>query len=120
VIHKYAGPNALASVWASEDGLDYVQVGELAGGQPGYFSDVWFDVAGLLETIHFVQVVRESSGPKTGTFVDALGAPLPAIRPNSADPAGELASVAPPLPVPEPGAAVLLGLGCLILAGRAR
>jgi hypothetical protein len=128
MIHKYAGPNAAASVWASSEDADYVQVAELGGGAGGYFVDVWVDLAGLADDVHYVRVVREANGPQTATFVDALGAPLPSLTPFSVDPFGPVvpATIAPvppppgPSSVPEPGTAVPLALGCLALAVRRR
>jgi len=118
VLHEYAGPNALASVWASDDGVDYVPVGQLGGGQPGYFTDAWFDLAGLLDIVRFVRVIRESSGSQTGLFLDALGAPLPSVGPDSLTSAGQSVVVPPPMPAPEPSAAVLAGLAFVLLAKR--
>lgn len=122
VIHKYAGANASASVWASSDNVDYVQVGEMGGGTPGYFTDVWIDLDGLVGEVHYIRVVREASGTKTGTFIDALGAPWSALSPEPVTGfAGTVvASGARLLSVPEPDTAALLGLGCLAFARRRR
>jgi len=96
VIHKYAGPNAIANVYASSDGIDYVQIGSMDGGTPGYFVDVYLDFAGLVDEVHYVRIERVASGPQTGTFIDSLAA------------------------VPEPSIVALVGLGAIAALVRRR
>ena len=45
VIHAYEGPQASARVLASTDGNEFVEVGTIRGGTPGYFRDEGFDFA---------------------------------------------------------------------------
>ncbi len=120
VIHEYAAPGGSASIWASSDGADYVQVGDFGGGTPGYFIDEWIDFDGLVADVHYIRVVREASGPQTGTFIDALGAPSSALTPTPVTGLeGRLGTYASRRsPVPEPAAAALIGLGCLVFARR--
>jgi len=59
----------------------YVQIGALGSGTPGYFEQIPLDFAGLADGVHYIQVVREACGPKTGMFIDSfagLGVPEPA------------------------------------------
>jgi len=73
-IHLYGGPSAEAEVSASVDGTEYVVVGAIGGGTPGYLRQEAFDFAGLFETrVHYVRILRIASGPQTGLFFDALG-----------------------------------------------
>jgi hypothetical protein len=72
IIHEYGGSSALASVWASPGDVDYVQVGTWGGGTPGWFEDVEIDFDGLLDSARYIRVVREASGPQTGTFIDSF------------------------------------------------
>lgn len=120
LIHEYAGPNASASVWASSDNLEYVQVGELGGGTPGYFTDDWIDLDGLVRNAHYIRVIREASGPQTGTFIDALGAPWSALIPEPVTGIAGKGAIPGVIPLPEPGSVTLLGLGCLAIARRRR
>jgi len=125
MIHNYAGQNASASVWASSDNVDFVEVGQLGGGTPGYFTDDWIDFDGLVCDVHYVRVMREAVGSKTAAFIDAFGAPLPSVDPGVGVAVGPFPCVdampappPPPLPIPEPGTVALLGLGSLAFARR--
>jgi len=89
VLYGYRGSKAAGSVWASADGLSFTEIGSLAGGEPGYLDELWFDLGGLTD-VHFIRVLREANGSQTGAFFDAVGA------------------------LPEPGALVLLAAGALL------
>ncbi len=75
----YGGPKGSASVWASptNNENDFVKLGSIEGGNAGFFSDVWFDFAGLVDEVHYVKLVREADGPQTGRFFDAIGGVVP-------------------------------------------
>jgi len=75
-IVTYGGPNGVSSVWASPDNVEanYVQIGEIgAGGAVGYFDNLGFDFGGIVDDVHYVKVVRETAGPQSGRFIDAVG-----------------------------------------------
>jgi len=97
-IVTYGGPNGSSSVWASDVDIEanYVQIGTIGAGTPGWFDDLWFDFAGGVDDVHYIKVVREVSGPHTGRFVDAIGG------------------------VPEPATIGLLSLGLMGFAVRRR
>lgn len=70
----YGGPFAEAEVSASVDDITYGVIGTIGNGTPGYLREETFDFAGLFGTcVHYVQVLRVTSGPQTGTFFDAFG-----------------------------------------------
>ena len=52
---------------------NYIQIGAIGAGMVGYFDDLGFDFAGLVDDVHYVKVVRESAGPQSGRFIDAVG-----------------------------------------------
>jgi hypothetical protein len=76
-IVTYGGPNGQSSVWASPTDSNYVQVGTIGAGTPGYFDELWFDFAGNVDDVHYVKVVREVDGPQSGRFIDAVGGMTP-------------------------------------------
>ena len=86
-IVTYGGPYGEASVWASTDGIDYVQIGTVGAGDPGYFVDLWFDFSGELEgvgayqidDVHYIRLDREVFGARTGRFFDAIGGKYSAV-----------------------------------------
>lgn len=91
VVCLHSGYKAKAFIWASVDGNDYTQVGEIAGrdgglpGIPGYLVDVYLDFGGHFENaVHYVKVHREANGPDTGMFFDAIGSAV-VMEPNSYD-----------------------------------
>ncbi|MEW6200024.1 MAG: PEP-CTERM sorting domain-containing protein [Planctomycetota bacterium] len=78
VIRLHGGPSAAADVFASVDGGVFGFIGAIGGGTPGYFRDEAFDFAGLFaESVHYVKVLRTTSGPQTGMFFDAFGGNVP-------------------------------------------
>ena len=94
-IVTYGGPNGQSSIWASATDSDYVQIGTIGGGTAGYFEELWFDFAGNVDDVHYVKIVRETAGPQTGRFFDAVGGV-----------------------VPEPATLALLGCGAMTLIRR--
>ncbi len=80
VIHIYGGSSASASVLASTDGSSFTEIGTIGSGTPGYFCDETFDFAGLFGSdVHYVKVLREANGSKTGMFFDSFASvPEPA------------------------------------------
>jgi hypothetical protein len=75
----YGGLNGVSSVYASptENEADFVKLGEIGAGTVGYFVDVWFDFASLVDDVHYVKVVRDVDGPQSGRFYDAIGGVVP-------------------------------------------
>jgi len=75
LIVTYGGPNGVSSVWAGPDDVEanYVEIGTIGAGTQGYFDNLWFDFGGLVDDVHYVKVVREVDGPRSGRFVDAVG-----------------------------------------------
>jgi hypothetical protein len=72
-LRYFAGPNALADVYASVDGVSFTSLGVIGGGTSGYFRDATIDLGGFFAAdVHFVKVVRAASGPNTGMFFDAF------------------------------------------------
>ena len=70
----YGGPFAEAEVFASVDGVVFELLGTISSGTPGYLREEGFDFAGLFDTcVHYVRVLRVTSGPQTGMFFDAFG-----------------------------------------------
>lgn len=80
VIHIYGGSSASASVLASTDGSSFTEIGTIGSGTPGCFCDETFDFAGLFGSdVHYVKVLREANGSKTGMFFDSFASvPEPA------------------------------------------
>lgn len=81
LVVTYGGPNGVSSVWASSDDVEanYVQIGTIGAGTAGYFDNLGFDFNGLVDDVHYVKIVRESAGPQSGRFIDAVGSvPEPA------------------------------------------
>ncbi len=78
-IVTYGGPSGESSVWAGATDVeeDYVQVGTIGAGTAGHFDELWFDFAGLMDDVHYVKIVRETNGPQTGRFFDAVGGVTP-------------------------------------------
>jgi len=77
-IRMYGGPSASATVLASNDGVDFTQIGTIGAGTPGYLRDETFDFAGLFtDDVHYVKVLRVTSGPQTGMFFDSFGGTVP-------------------------------------------
>lgn len=78
VIHLYGGPGAAADVLASVDGDVFEQVGTIGSGTAGYFRDETFDFGGrFADDVHYVKVLRTTSGPQTGMFFDSFAANTP-------------------------------------------
>jgi len=73
VIKKYGGSSASGNVLASSDGISFVQIGTLGTGTPGWFTEDYFDLAGLVDNVHYIKLERVATGPGTGMFFDALG-----------------------------------------------
>ncbi len=122
LIHSYAGPGAAATIWASVDDVDYVLVGELGGGTAGYFSDDWIDFAGLVDSAHYIRLVRDAVGPQTGVFIDALGTPSSMLTPTPINGLEGKWGIGGDglVPLPEPGTIALLGLGILAFTRQRR
>lgn len=81
VIRMFCGPIAKASVWASTDGNDFLQIGVIEGqlnqipGIGGYLYDAFFDFDGRFAgDVHFVRVFREVTQPQSGMFFDSFSA----------------------------------------------
>jgi len=79
VIRMFCGPIAEASVWASTDGNDFLQIGTIAGqlygtpGSDGELYDAFFDFDGrFADDVHFIRVFREVTEPKSGMFFDSF------------------------------------------------
>ena len=80
MIRVFCGPVASASVWASTDGSDFVNLGIIDGrlnqipGSPGYLYDARFDFdARFVEEVHYISVFREVTQPQSGMFFDSFG-----------------------------------------------
>jgi hypothetical protein len=78
-IRMFCGPVAKASVWASTDGNDFIQIGTIEGqlnevpGEPGYLYDAFFDFNGAFsDNVSFVRVFREITEPQSGMFFDSF------------------------------------------------
>lgn len=91
VIRLYCGYKARASVWASVDGNNFTQIGEIVGrdggipGTPGLLYDAYFDFGGLFsQEVHYVKVHREATAPDTGMFFDSFASAV-VIEPNSCE-----------------------------------
>ncbi|MBN2317312.1 MAG: hypothetical protein JXM79_25540 [Sedimentisphaerales bacterium] len=91
VIRLYSGYKGKASVWASVDGVDYIQLGEIVGqdgglpGVPGMLADVYFDFEGRFEdTVQYIKLTRMTNGSDTGMFFDAIGSAV-VMEPDSYD-----------------------------------
>ena len=69
----FGGARAGASVLASTDGIDYVEIGQIDGGIPGSLVTLWFDFDGGINNVHYVKVLRTASGSGSGYFFDAVG-----------------------------------------------
>lgn len=72
---SYGGPNAVSFVWASSTSNDddYVLLGDIGGGNPGYLEESWFDFGGLVNDVSYIRVVREVDGANSARFFDAIG-----------------------------------------------
>jgi len=91
VVRLYCGYKAIASIWASVDGNDFVRIGEIAGcddgmpGAPGMLYDAYFDFDGLFdEEVHYIKVYRETAAPDTGLFFDSFASAV-VIEPNTCE-----------------------------------
>ncbi len=91
VIRLYSGYKAKASVWASVDGNDFTQIGEIIGrddglpGIPGWLCDVTFDFSNRFDQpVQYLKVHRESNAPDTGMFFDAIGSAV-VMEPSSCE-----------------------------------
>jgi len=80
VIRMFCGPLAVASVWASVDSVEFVQIGTIEGalnaipGEGGYLYDAHFDFNGAFSgDVHFVKVYREIVTSQSGMFFDSFG-----------------------------------------------
>lgn len=75
MLYTYGGPNGISSVWASptDNDDDYVQIGEVGAGTPGYLVELWYDFAGMVDDVQYIKVMREAGGPQSGRFFDAIG-----------------------------------------------
>jgi hypothetical protein len=80
VIRMYCGYNAESSIWASDDGNNFTQIGTIEGrrnqipgiGDRGVY-DAHFDFNDLFTgDVNFIKVHRELEGPKTGFFIDSF------------------------------------------------
>lgn len=98
VIRMYCGPNAQASVYVSEDNVDWTNIGTISGtsgqipGSPGYLYDATFDFSGLFSgDAYYVKVHRDIAGAQTGMFFDSFAS------------------------VPEPTTMLILGIGAFCL-----
>ncbi len=99
-VHMYGGPNAIASVLGSVDGVFYTQIGSIGSGTPGYFRDEEFDFDGKFSgDVQYIKVLREANGANTGMFFDSFAS-------------------APASVIPEPMTLVLLASGGLLMIGR--
>jgi len=79
VIRMFCGPIAKASVWASTDGNDFLQIGAIEGqlnqipGIGGYLYDAFFDFDGrFADDVNFIRVFREVTKPQSGMFFDSF------------------------------------------------
>ncbi|MCD4831841.1 MAG: hypothetical protein K8R02_08590 [Anaerohalosphaeraceae bacterium] len=81
VIRMFCGPVAEASVWASTDGNDFVQIGTITGqlggipGSDGMLYDAFFDFNGIFaDDVNFIRVFREVTEAQSGMFFDSFSA----------------------------------------------
>ena len=91
MIRLYSGYKARASIWASIDGNDFAEIGEIVGrdggvpGIPGMLYDAYFDFGGAFaEEVHYIKVHREASVPDSGMFFDSLGSAV-VIEPKTCE-----------------------------------
>lgn len=91
VIRLYCGYKAVASVWASADGNDFIRIGQIEGrdgeipGTPGLLYDAHFDFGGLFSReVHYIKVHREATAPDTGMFFDSFASAI-VIKPNTCE-----------------------------------
>jgi hypothetical protein len=75
----FCGPLAAASVWASADGENFIQIGNVEGqfneipGESGCLYDAFFDFDGAFpDDVNFIKVHREVAGSQSGMFFDSF------------------------------------------------
>jgi hypothetical protein len=77
VVRGFRGPSAEGSVWASSDGVKFMQIGTITSGTPRQFENFWFDLNGTgLTDVHYIELRRVANGSTTGAFFDAVGVVL--------------------------------------------